>query len=173
MSQIIVQEIRKITRFDRVMLYKFDRDWHGHVIAEDKRADLEPLLGLHYPAADTQPCRKLFGLKWVRLIPDINGQSVKIIPETNPVSNSPLDLTFSVLRGVSPCHREYLQNMGVSATMVISLTKEQQLWGLISCHHYSPKHVDYEVREACEFHGCATLRDRTSDICRTDSQGRG
>ncbi len=153
MSQIIVQEIRKITRFDRVMLYKFDRDWHGHVIAEDKRADLEAFLGLHYPAADTQPCRKLFGLKWVRLITDINGQSVKIIPETNPVSNSPLDLSLSVLRGVSPCHREYLQNMGVSATMVISLTKEQQLWGLISCHHYSPKQVDYEVREACEFLG--------------------
>lgn len=153
MCQLLVKEVRKITGFDRVMLYKYDIDWHGHVIAEDKRSDLEAFLGLHYPAADTQPPRELFTLNWVRIIPDINAQPVQIIPSQNPVTNSPLDLTFSVLRGVSPCHKEYLQNMGVKATMVISLTKEQQLWGLISCHHYSPKHVDYEVREACEFLG--------------------
>lgn len=153
MCQILVQEVRKITGFDRAMLYKFDRDWHGHVIAEDKQEELEPLLGLHYPSADTKPCRKLFGLNWVRLIPDINAQSVKIVPDRNPISKSPLDLTFSVLRGVSPCHREYLQNMGVTATLVISLTKERELWGLISCHHYSPRYIAYEVREACEFLG--------------------
>ena len=153
MCQVLVREVRKITGLDRVMLYKFDRDGHGHVVAEDKQEELEPLLGLHYPSADTKPCRKLFGLNWVRLIPDINVQSVKIVPDRNPINNSPLDLSFSVLRGVSPCHREYLQNMGVRGTLVISLTKERELWGLISCHHYSPKYIAYEVREACEFLG--------------------
>lgn len=104
MCELLVKEVRKITGFDRVMLYKYDRDWHGHVIAEDKRSDLEAFLGLHYPAADTQPPRELFTLNWVRVIPDMNAEPVKIIPSHNPVTNSPLDLTFSVLRGVSPCH---------------------------------------------------------------------
>ena len=89
----------------------------------------------------------------MRLIPDINAEPVKIIPSQNPVTNNPLDLTFSVLRGVSPCHIEYLQNMGVGASMSISLIRDQKLWGLIACHHYSPKQVAYEVREACEFLG--------------------
>ncbi|MGK7900826.1 MAG: ATP-binding protein [Hormoscilla sp.] len=153
MCQLLVKEVRKITEFDRVMLYKYDRDWHGHVIAEDKRADLEAFLGLHYPAADTQPPRELFTLNWVRVIPDMNAEPVKLIPSQNPVTNNPLDLTFSVLRGVSSCHIEYLQNMGVGASMSISLIRDQKLWGLIACHHYSAKQVAYEVREACEFLG--------------------
>ena len=152
--KFVVNEIRKITEFDRVMVYKFHDDMSGEVIAEDKQKDLESFLGLHYPATDIPiQARKLYTLNWLRLIPDINYQPVEIFPQDNPITNQPLDLSFSVLRSVSPLHVEYIQNMGVRGTLCISLIKEQKLWGLIACHHYSPKFVSYEVRKACEFIG--------------------
>lgn len=152
--QIIVEEVRKVTGFDRVMLYKFDDDGHGAVIAEEKLESLESYLGLHYPETDIpKPARKLFSSNWIRLIPDTNSQPVAIFPANNQVSQRPLDLTFSILRSASPCHIEYLHNMGVGASLTISLIKEQKLWGLIACHHVSPKYVSYELRKACEFLG--------------------
>ncbi|MGB3509359.1 MAG: ATP-binding protein [Microcoleaceae cyanobacterium] len=154
LCQIIVEEIRKITGFDRVMVYKFDAQHNGSVIAEDKIETLNPLLGLNYPSLDVPPqARKLYTKNWLRLIADVNYQPVKIIPVKNPITNEQLDLTLSILRSVSDCHREYLKNMGVGATMCISLIKNQKLWGLIACHHYSPKYVPYELRMACEFLG--------------------
>jgi chemotaxis family two-component system sensor kinase Cph1 len=152
--QIIVKEVRKVTGFDRVMLYKFDDDGHGAVIAEEKLESLESYLGLHYPESDIpKPARKLFSSNWIRLIPDANSQPVEIFPTINPVSQRPLDLTLSILRSASPCHIEYLHNMGVGASLTISLIKDQKLWGLIACHHQSPKYVSYELRKACEFLG--------------------
>lgn len=152
--QIIVQEVRKITGFDRVMLYKFDDDGHGSVIAEEKLSHLEPYLGLHYPESDIpKPARKLFASNWIRLIPDTHASPVQIIPAQNPVSNSPVNLTNSILRSASACHVEYLHNMGVGASLTISLIKEGKLWGLIACHHQTPKYVSYELRKACEFLG--------------------
>ncbi|MGE5659928.1 MAG: ATP-binding protein [Actinomycetota bacterium] len=150
----IVQEVRKTTGFDRVMLYKFDEDLHGNVIAEDKISSLDSFLGLHYPASDIPPqARKLYATNWLRLIADVNYEPVAIIPSNNPVTNQPLDLSFSVLRSVSALHIEYLHNMRVAASMSISLIKNQQLWGLIACHHNTPKYVPFEVRAACEFMG--------------------
>jgi chemotaxis family two-component system sensor kinase Cph1 len=152
--QIIVKEVHKVTGFDRVLLYKFDEDDHGIVLAEEKREDLESYLGLHYPESDIpRPARKLFSSNWIRIIPDTNAQSVGLYPAKNPVTERPLDLTFSVLRSASPCHIEYLHNMGVGASLTISLVKDQKLWGLIACHHQTPKHVPYELRKACEFLG--------------------
>ncbi|MEA5570048.1 ATP-binding protein [Calothrix sp. UHCC 0171] len=152
--KIIVQEVRKITGFDRVMLYKFDHDGHGSVVAEEKLANLEPYLGLHYPESDIpKPARKLFAANWIRLIPNIHAEAVEIIPAENPVSNSPANLTNSILRSPSPCHIEYLHNMGVGASLTISLIKEGKLWGLIACHHQTPKYISYELRKACEFLG--------------------
>lgn len=152
--QIIVQEVRKITVFDRVMLYKFDEDGHGSVIGEEKLADMESYLGLHYPESDIpQPARKLFISNWIRMIPDAKGEPVKIIPSINPLSNTATNLTNSTLRNASPCHREYLHNMGVGASLTISLIKEGKLWGLIACHHQTPKYIPYELRKACEFLG--------------------
>ncbi len=152
--QIIVEEVRKVTGFDRVMLYKFDDDGHGAVIAEEKLETMEPYLGLHYPESDIPGvARQLFSSNWIRLIPDAKSQPTEIFPAINPISQRPLDLTFSILRSASPCHIEYLHNMGVGASLTISLIKDQKLWGLIACHHQSPKYVSYELRKACEFLG--------------------
>ena len=154
LCQIIVEEIRKITGFDRVMVYKFDSQNSGSVIAEDKIETLESLLGLNYPSLDIPPqSRKIFQVNWLRLIADVNSEPVEILPSNNPITNESLDLTYSVLRSVPPCHIEYLKNMGVAASMSVSLFKNQKLWGLIACHHNSPKYVSYELRAACEFLG--------------------
>jgi two-component system, chemotaxis family, sensor kinase Cph1 len=154
LSQRIAREIRRITQFDRVMLYKFESDFSGVVIAEDKPNHLESYLGLHYPASDIpSQARKLYYENWLRVIVDVNYQPVKLFPIINPLTGKPLDLSGSVLRSVSPMHVEYLHNMGVAASMSISIINENKLWGLIACHHYSPKYVDYEIRKACEFLG--------------------
>ncbi|MBD2494137.1 response regulator [Nostoc sp. FACHB-280] len=147
--QIIVKEVRKITHFDRVMLYKLEADYSGVVIAEDKLNHLESYLDLHYPASDIPAqARQLYTKKCLRLIPDINYQPVKLIP-----SHLSLDLSTVTLRSVSHWHLEYLHNMGVTATLCISLVNQNQLWGMIACHHYTPQNVDYEIRKICEFIG--------------------
>jgi len=154
MCNVIVREVQKITGFDRVMVYQFDQAGAGTVIAEVKREDLTPFLGLRYPASDIpKQAKQLYTGNWLRLIPDVNYQSVPLIPQLNPLTNSPTDLSFSVLRSVSQIHIQYLHNMGVGASMSISLIKNKKLWGLIACHHESMKHLSYEIRTACEFLG--------------------
>jgi len=154
-SKIIVQEIRKITRFDRVLLYKFGENEDGSVIAEEKIDTLESYLGLHYPESDIpRPARELFLDNSLRIIPDTKFQlSAELFPKNHPVSGKPIDLTNSILRSAAPCHIEYLHNMGVGASLTISLIKDKKLWGLIACHHQSPKYISYELRKACEFLG--------------------
>ena len=152
MCEIAVQQIKQLTGFDRVMVYKFDLEHNGEVIAEAKQENLPSFLGLHYPASDIpKQARELYSHNWLRVIADVNYQPVELLPSYNPLTNQPLDLGNAVLRSVSPLHIEYLQNMGVSASMSISLLKGQKLWGLIACHHQTPKYVSYEVRKACEF----------------------
>ncbi|MBD2208816.1 GAF domain-containing protein [Nostoc linckia FACHB-104] len=152
--QIIVQEVRNVTGFDRVMLYKFDDDGHGSVIAEEKLDSMEPYLGLHYPESDIpKPARKLFASNFIRLIPDAHAEAVQILPINHPQNQQAIDLTNSILRNAAACHLEYLHNMGVGASLTISLIKDGQLWGLIACHHQTPKYVSYELRKACEFLG--------------------
>ncbi|WP_016952331.1 response regulator [Anabaena sp. PCC 7108] len=154
LSQTIVQEIRNITHFDRVMVYRFESDYSGVVIAEDKQNHLDSYLGLHYPAFDIpNQARQLYYQNLLRVIPDVNYQPVKIIPTNNPVTDTPLNLSHSILRSISSCHLEYLQNMGVACSMSISLIQENKLWGLIACHHYSTKYVDYETRKICKVIG--------------------
>ncbi|MFB2839223.1 ATP-binding protein [Floridanema evergladense] len=154
MTELLAQEVRKITGYDRVMIYQFEPDESGIVIAENKREGLEPFLGLHYPATDIpEQARQLYYKNWLRLIVDVNYQPVPIIPKDNPVTNTPLNLSLSVLRSVSPIHIEYLQNMGVSASLCTSLITDRKLWGLIVCHHCSPRYVNYEIRKVCELLG--------------------
>src|SRR5205085_1476676 len=130
---------------DRVMLYKFDDDGHGSVVAEEKIASLESYLGLHYPESDIpKPARKLFISNSIRSIPEASSEPVQIFPANNPVSDRPIDLTNSILRSAAPCHLEYLHNMGVGSSLTISLIKDQKLWGLIACHHQTPKYISYE-----------------------------
>lgn len=153
-AELIAKEVRSVTGYDRVMVYRFETDDSGVVIAEDKNEELEPYLNLHYPAIDIPPpARKLYYKNWLRLIPDLNYQPVEIIPANNPLTNAALDLSHSLFRSVSPCHVQYCKNMGMSASMSISLNHETRLWGLIACHHYSPRNVNYQIRKYCEFLG--------------------
>jgi two-component system, chemotaxis family, sensor kinase Cph1 len=154
MSGLLVQEIRKITQCDRTLIYRFDPDNSGVVVAEDKAEHLEILLGLHYPSFDIPEIpRQLFRKNWLRLIVDASSQLVPIIPPLNLLTQKPLDLSYSTLRGVSPFHSKYLQKMGVSGSFSISLIDADRLWGLIVCHSYTPRHIDFETRKTCEFLG--------------------
>lgn len=149
-------ETRALTGFDRVMIYQFDCDGHGTVIAEALADGLPSYLGLHYPASDIpKQARALYLRNWLRLIPDARYAPADILPTLTPGRGSPIDLSHSILRSVSPVHLEYLANMGVAASMSISLVKGGELWGLIACHHSSPRYISYEVRAACEFLGQA------------------
>lgn len=155
MSQIVVEEIRKVTGFDRVMIYRFDPQGSGVVTAEDKEDRLNAWLGLHYPAADIPPeSRELLTHNLLRFIPDVGHTPIPIVPSDNPTTQRSLDLGKAILRTASSCHLEYLHNMGVKASMTISLIRDRKLWGLIACHHYSSlKYLAYEVRTICEFLG--------------------
>ena len=148
----VAREVQALTGFDRVMVYRFDEDGHGKVIAEAVVEGHESFLGLHYPASDIpKQARALYLRNWLRLIPDIAYTPADIVPTLTPGTDAPLDLSYSVLRSVSPIHIEYLANMGVGASMSISLVRDGALWGLIACHHYGPKFVPFELRAACEF----------------------
>jgi light-regulated signal transduction histidine kinase (bacteriophytochrome) len=154
LSQLMAEEIRKIIEFDRVMIYRFDRDGSGEVIAENKRSDLTSYLGLRFPDSDIpKSSKELYRLNKIRLIPNINYHPAALIPTHCPLTNASPDLSFSILRSVSPIHIEYLQNMKVGASMSISLLKNHQLWGLIACHHNTPKYLPYQTRTLCEFIG--------------------
>lgn len=153
--EILVDEVSDCTGFDRVMVYQFDEDGHGRVVAERASPEMDPYLGLHYPASDIpQQARHLYTLNWLRLIADVDYRPAPLVPERSPATGLPLDLSWSVLRSVSPVHVQYLKNMGVSSSMSISLLKGDRLWGLIACHHRTPLHVPFRVRAACELLGC-------------------
>ncbi|MCX7304240.1 MAG: ATP-binding protein [Hyphomicrobiales bacterium] len=157
LAKVGAQIIREVTGFDRVMIYRFAEDKHGEVIAESTVRD-DSFLGLHYPASDIpDPARRHFLLNVIRLIPDINATPVPIMTQSGAIADdgfsNPLDLTFSKLRAVAPVHVEYLNNMGVGASMSISLTANNQLWGLVACHHYQPLHLSWSKLRFCELVG--------------------
>lgn len=153
--RVAAAEMLALTGFDRVTVYRFDDEWNGQVVGESKRDDLSPLLGLHFPASDIpEQARRLYHLNPIRLIADADAAPAPLAPEPNPLTGRPLDLSFAVLRSVSPVHIQYLKNMGVRASMSVSLMREGRLWGLLSCLHYQgPRYVPPEVRDACEFLG--------------------
>ena len=142
--------LQLLSGFDRVMVYRFAEDQSGEVIAERCSADMEPFLGLRYPASDIpQQARALYKRNLLRLISDVNDPVSPLVPERNP-NGEPLDLSLSVTRAVSPIHLEYLRNMGVAASMSVSILKNGELWGLFACHHNSPHYIDFERRSAIE-----------------------
>lgn len=153
--RVAAEEVRRLTGFDRVMVYRFDSEWNGEVVAEDRLESLNSFHGLRYPATDIPAqARELYRRNWLRLITDVGYRPAPLVPVDNPATGRPLDLSHSTLRSVSPIHVEYLKNMGVSASMSISLMNRGELWGLIACHHYSgPHRPPYEVRAASEFLG--------------------
>ncbi len=152
--QTVAQEIRRLIGVTRVMIYQFDEQWNGCVVAEDRREDLIPYLNLHYPASDIpKQARELYLRNPLRLIVDVYSQPSQILPTLYSATGTPLDLSFSALRAVSPMHIEYLKNMGVTTSFSISLLREDKLWGLIAGHHDSPRFLNYEMRQLCELLG--------------------
>lgn len=144
-------EVKKLINYDRIMIYKFLEDGHGEVVAEEKEDGLEPFFGLHYPASDIpKQARELYKLNLTRLIADVNKNDAPIITYKE---DAPLNLTNSGLRAVSPIHIQYLKNMGVQSSFSISLISHGELWGLIACHNYSPKFIDYKAREGSKLIG--------------------
>lgn len=153
-SMLAAEQIKEMLGYDRVMIYEFDSRWNGKVIAEAKEEGLEPYLGHHYPASDIpKQARELYLRNWLRTIVDMDYTPVDIVPALHPSTGKPLNLSLSVLRSVSPMHIEYMKNMGVGATLTISLIHENQLWGMIACHHNSRKYVSHRVRNLCNFLG--------------------
>jgi diguanylate cyclase (GGDEF)-like protein len=146
------REIRQLTGYDRVMVYRFDAEGHGTVVAEELAAELEPFLNLHYPASDIpQQARRLYVAQRVRVIPDVLSAPTSLLAEWE--SDTPLDMTHCTLRGVSPVHIEYLCNMGVRSTLSISILRDGALWGMVLCHHGAPMVARRELRQVSEFAG--------------------
>jgi len=146
----MVREVQRATGFDRVMAYRFHPDDSGEIVAEQRRDDLDDWVGRRYPAGDIPAqARRLYTVNTLRLIADATYQPVRVLSAPSP-DPRPLDMSFSVLRSVSPIHLEYMANMGVRASMSLSLVIGGRLWGMIACHHHSPRAVPYPARLACE-----------------------
>lgn len=145
---VAAEEFRGLTGFDRVMAYRFRHDDSGDIVAEAKREDLDSLVGRRYPASDIPAqARRMYVENTLRLIADVDGQPVPVVKAAN---TPPLDMSRSVLRSVSPIHIEYLRNMGVGASMSVSIVLNGKLWGMMACHHMSAYQVPYSVRMACD-----------------------
>ncbi|KAI3495546.1 hypothetical protein L1887_37889 [Cichorium endivia] len=150
----VVEEVQKLTGYDRVMVYKFHEDEHGEVVSEIRRSDLEPYLGLHYPATDIpQAARFLFKQNRVRIIVDCGAEPVRLLQSDKLMQ--PLCLVNSTLRAPHECHSAYMGNMGSTASLVMAIlvnnNESMKLWGLVACHHCSPRYIPFPLRYACEF----------------------
>ena len=154
LCQMATASVRRVAQYDRVMIYRFMADGSGWVIAESRAPQLAPFLDLHYPAADIpQQARALYLKSWLRLITQVDYDPAPLTPTLNPRTGKPLDMSYAVLRDVSPIHREYLRNMGIDASMSISIIVAGKLWGLIACHHNSPRLLPRHIRAVCELFG--------------------
>ena len=150
--EVVAHEARSITGLDRAMVYHFHADDSGEVMADARRADLPSWQGLRYPAGDIpKPAREIFKQIGVRPLPDAQGELCEMVPLLNPDTRRPLEMTHCALRGASVMYTEYLQNMGVAATLTMPILRDGALWGLIACHHYTPKSLPYPLRSAAEF----------------------
>lgn len=151
-AEVTVHELRRISGFDGVLMYRFDENWNGTVIAEEKDTRLEAYLGQTFPASDIpKQARQLYLKNPYRLIPNRDYVPVPLYPVLNPVKNSFLDLSNCNLRGVPGVHLEYMKNMGIMASMSIRIIKDEKLWGLISCHHMTKLYLDLEICSVFEW----------------------
>lgn len=170
MSQLAAEQLRDVTGFGRVMVYQFDRDGHGLVLAESLAPGYGSYLGQRFPASDIpRQARELYRINRIRLIQNANYEPARLVPPINPLSGAPNDLTYAALRSVSPIHLQYMRNMGTLASMSVSLMVKGQLWGLISCHNATPLPVAFEQRAVCEQLGqilslCIETRTDASEL---------
>ncbi|MCX2888716.1 MULTISPECIES: ATP-binding protein [Pseudomonas] len=150
LQQAVVQ-LKRITGFGRVKAYRFDSEGNGQVLAEVADPGYPSYLGLCFPASDIpRQARELYRVNRIRVIEDANYQPSPLMPTANPRTGKPLDMSFTVLRSVSPVHLQYMRNMGTLASMSLSIVVDGELWGLVSCHHHEPRTVDLRTRTACE-----------------------
>lgn len=157
LCNVAVRELRSLTGFDRVMAYRFDHAGNGEVMAEARDPELEPFHGLHFPASDIpKQARQLYLRQRVRAIADVGYAPVPILTDAaspDHLEAAALDMSLCHLRGISPLHIEYLRNMGVAATLAISLIPDDALWGMLICHHRTPRRVSARVRALCDLIG--------------------
>ncbi|MBU6454069.1 MAG: GAF domain-containing protein [Cyanobacteria bacterium REEB67] len=154
LAELLARTVRSISKFDRVKVYKFDKEWNGEVIAENRDAKAPSYLGLHFPQSDIpKQARELYQRNKVRVIANVDGARTPLISNE---AGAPLDLSFSFVRSVSEIHLQYLRNMGVAASMSLSIFNDNKFWGLVACHHYSPRTVTFQE---------AALYEALSDIC--------
>ena len=133
------------------MVYRFDEHGHGQVFSEKRKPELEAFLGNRYPASDIpQMARALYLQNRVRVLVDVNYAPVPLVPRLSPITGRDLDMSLCFLRSMSPIHLQYLKNMGVRATLVISIVVGGELWGLVACHHYAPRFIHFELRALSE-----------------------
>lgn len=162
-AQLLADTVHRLSGFDRVKVYKFDKDWHGEVIAEAKVDSVPSYLGLHFPQSDIpKQARELYKRNKVRVIGDVNDPQAPLIELPGL---KPLDMSFSFIRSVSPIHLQYLRNMMVSSSMSLSLFQDKKFWGLIACHHTAPRTFTFE--EADFFNSISVLgSNRLTDLYR-------
>lgn len=148
---LTAEEIARLTGFDRVLIYRFDPVWNGTVIGEHSNGRLPSYLHHRFPAADIPAqARELYRHNRLRLIPDADYRPVPLTPVNHPETGQPLDMSFATLRSVSPVHVQYMKNMQTAASMSVSILRDEQLWGLISCHHHQPRVVPFAIRGVCD-----------------------
>ena len=152
----VAREIGQLTGHDRVMVYRFHPDGHGEVVAEHKAPHQKALLGLHHPTIDIPlQARGFHVLDHLRVIADVGHQPVPLLtaPSTDAAAVTPLNLSLSALRSVSPRLEFLTGGAPVGATLTVSLVHGTRLWGMLACHLDSPRRVDAQRRAACRVLG--------------------
>ncbi|SEL94737.1 Bacteriophytochrome (light-regulated signal transduction histidine kinase) [Pseudoxanthomonas sp. GM95] len=164
------EHVRQLTGFDRTLVYRFDPQWNGAVVAEERNQVLPSYMDLRFPESDIPAqARELYRRNTVRLIPNSTYTATPLLRSADARAEAPTDLSLSTLRSVSPVHLQYMRNMGTGASMSVSLLQGDKLWGLVSCHNAEPRRVPYHVRTACEFIGQIlslqiSLRESARDV---------
>ena len=167
-----IRELRRLSGFDGILMYSFDKDWNGTVIAEDKDERLEQYLGQTFPASDVpKQAREMYLKNPYRLIPNRTYRPIRLYPVINPITNAFIDLSDCNLRGIAAVHLEYMKNMGINASMSIRVIYNESLWGLISCHHIENKYLNYELCSVFEWLS-ELISNRLSMILNSDSHRR-
>jgi len=175
LARVAAVGVRRLTGYERVLVYRFDTEWNGQAIAEDKAADWDnSLAGLRFPAADIPAqARALYRRSPMRWVPDRDATPVPldVDPAWVDARQQPqaIDLSFARLRSPSPVHLQIHRNLGINGFMSLSVLHRDRLWGLMVCHHRQPHHPSSSQRSAA-----AALTDafalRVGPAERTDTE---
>ena len=171
-AAVCAKQIKRLSGFDKVMVYSFDDEWNGTVLAEEMEAGMESYLGLKFPASDVpRQARELYLKNPYRVIPDRDYQPVDLIPEINSLTGMRTNLSDARLRSVLPVHLEYLRNMNVRASMSTRIIHKEQLWGLVACHHRTEKFLSFGECSTFELLS-NVISSKISSIVNRDAQDR-